>query len=103
MADILLTVGDHIRGDFIMQHPIRLTAIAGLMAGLFARAIACAGPESAAMTDVVVISGSRTDHASFDLPAAVDALDEARIRDGQVRVNASEALAAVPGVVAQNR
>jgi iron complex outermembrane receptor protein len=86
-----------------MQHPIRLTAIASLIAALFAPAIACAGPEDAAIADVVVVSGSRMDHTSFDLPAAVDVLDAARIRDGQVRVNASEALAAVPGVVAQNR
>ena len=37
---------------------------------------------------------------AFDLPAAVTALDRAAVADGQARVNASEALAAVPGVVA---
>ena len=82
---------------------MRLTTIAGLVAGLFSPLLAHAGPEGAAIADIVVVSGSRTDHASFDLPAAVDVLDAARIRDGQARVNASEALAAVPGVVAQNR
>jgi iron complex outermembrane receptor protein len=86
-----------------MQRPIRLNAIAGLIAGLFVPALACAGTEGDAIADVVVVSGSRIEHASFDLPAAVDVLDATRIRDGQVRVNASEALAAVPGVVAQNR
>src|SRR5207245_5926585 len=39
----------------------------------------------------------------FDLPAAIDVVDTSRIRDAQMRVNASEALAAVPGLVAQNR
>jgi len=52
---------------------------------------------------VVVVSGSRYEHASADLPAAIDILDAARIRDAQPRVNASEALAAVPGLVALNR
>ncbi len=53
--------------------------------------------------DPVVVSGSRIEHRSFDLPAAVTALDRAAVADGQARVNASEALAAVPGVVALNR
>ncbi|HEY0063420.1 MAG TPA: TonB-dependent receptor [Telluria sp.] len=53
--------------------------------------------------DVVVVTGSRIEHGSFDLPAAIDVVDAERIRDSQMRVNASEALAAVPGLVAQNR
>jgi iron complex outermembrane receptor protein len=84
------------------MHPIRLNVLAGLLAGLFSPMLAQAAPDGA-ITDVVVISGSRAEHASIDLPAAVDVLDGQRIRDGQVRVNASEALAAVPGIVAQNR
>jgi iron complex outermembrane receptor protein len=86
-----------------MQHQFRLNAIAGLIASLFCPIVASAEPEPAAFADVVVITGSRMDHASFDLPAAIDVLDAARIRDGQVRVNASDALAAVPGLVALNR
>jgi iron complex outermembrane receptor protein len=53
--------------------------------------------------DVVVISGTRNEHSSMDLPAAIDVINGERIRDGQMRVNASEALAAVPGLVVQNR
>jgi iron complex outermembrane receptor protein len=86
-----------------MQHQFRQTAIAGLIASLFCPIVASAEPEHEAAADVVVITGSRMEHATFDLPAAVDVLDAARIRDGQVRVNASEALAAVPGLVALNR
>ena len=85
------------------MHPIRLNAMAAMLASLFSPMPAHAAPDSAGIADVVVISGSRTEHASFDLPAAVDVLDTQRIRDGQVRINASESLAAVPGVVAQNR
>jgi iron complex outermembrane receptor protein len=53
--------------------------------------------------NVVVVTGSRTEHASFDLPASVDVVDASQIGAAQPRVNASEALAAVPGVVVQNR
>ncbi len=52
---------------------------------------------------MVVVSATRVGHPSFDLPAAIDVIDSARIQDGQIRVNASEALAAVPGLVVQNR
>ena len=51
----------------------------------------------------VVITGSRVEHSSFDLPAAIDVVDRARITEGQARVNASEALVAVPGITVQNR
>jgi iron complex outermembrane receptor protein len=53
--------------------------------------------------DSVVVSGSRVEHNSFDLPAAVDVVDASRIGADQARVNASEALSAVPGITVQNR
>jgi iron complex outermembrane receptor protein len=53
--------------------------------------------------DIVVISGTRVGHPTFDVPASIDVVDAARIGDSQMRVNASEALAAVPGLVVQNR
>jgi iron complex outermembrane receptor protein len=60
--------------------------------------------EGAVLTlDSVVVSGSRVEHNTFDLPAAVDVVDAARIGADQARVNASEALAAVPGITVQNR
>ncbi|MRW94916.1 TonB-dependent receptor [Duganella sp. FT80W] len=55
---------------------------------------------AAAETPVVVISGTRTERSSFDIPASIDAVT---VDDSQPRVNASEALAAVPGLVVQNR
>ncbi|MDM5181467.1 TonB-dependent receptor [Massilia sp. DJPM01] len=86
------------------QPPFRLNDIAAIVA-LSAAGMAAAAdaPASAPLADVVVISGSRVEHGSFDLAAAIDVLDAARIRDGQLRVNASESLSAVPGLVAQNR
>ncbi len=88
-----------------MHHPFRLNAIASLFAaGSTVLAPAARADEPVLpMADVVVVSASRVEHNSFDLPAAIDVVDAARIRDGQMRVNASEALASVPGLVAQNR
>lgn len=70
----------------------------------------CAGWSLAALADdvrnpmnVVVVSGTRAEHTSFDLPAAIDVVDAAQIGDAQLRVNASEALVAVPGIVVRNR
>ncbi len=82
------------------QPPFSLNAIAALLA--VSAPLAHAG-DTPALADVVVISGSRVEHNSFDLPAAIDVVDAARIRDAQLRVNASEALAAVPGLVVLNR
>jgi iron complex outermembrane receptor protein len=87
------------------QHPRKLKAVAALFAlGGAADAIATENEAaSAALMDVVVVSGTRAGENSFDLPAAIEVIDATRIRDGQARVNASEALASVPGLVAQNR
>ncbi len=52
---------------------------------------------------VVIVTGSRIEQDSFDFPAAVDIVDAQRINAAQMRVNASEALAAVPGLVVLNR
>jgi iron complex outermembrane recepter protein len=62
-----------------------------------------APPGSRELANVVVVSGTRSEHSSFYLPAAVDVVDADRIGAGQLRVNASEGLAAVPGLVVQNR
>jgi iron complex outermembrane receptor protein len=54
-------------------------------------------------TPVVVVSGSRIEHNSFDLAAAIDVVDAEQIRNSQLRVNVSESLNSVPGIVVQNR
>ena len=64
----------------------------------------CAEEQAAApVMDVVVVSASRNEHSSFNLPAAIDVIDAQGIGAGRMRVNASESLAAVPGLVALNR
>ncbi|GGC25475.1 TonB-dependent receptor family protein [Pseudoduganella buxea] len=68
-----------------------------------AAAFPFAGAYAQAINDVVVITASRIEHVSQEIPAAIDVIDASRIRDAQMRVNASEALVAVPGLVVQNR
>lgn len=78
----------------------RLSPVAALVALAFSQSAAA---EPAIALDPVVVSGSRVEHSSFDLPAAVEAVGADRIGADQARVNASEALVAVPGLTIQNR
>jgi iron complex outermembrane receptor protein len=85
-----------------MNQPFRLSAIASMFVAALAPMAAVAAAAGTPI-DVVVVSGSRMEHASFDLPAAIDVVDAARIGAAQMRVNASESLGSVPGLIAQNR
>lgn len=51
----------------------------------------------------VVVSATRVERDGFDLPAAIDLVPQAAIREGRPQVNLSEPLARVPGIVVQNR
>jgi len=51
----------------------------------------------------VVVTGSRTEVDSFDLPYAIDAVSVDPVRQGNLGVNVSEVLGRVPGIVVQNR
>jgi len=53
--------------------------------------------------DPSVVTGSRSASPSFDLPYSVDSIGREQISDGQLGINASEALSRVPGLVVQNR
>jgi iron complex outermembrane recepter protein len=53
--------------------------------------------------DPVVVTATRHDARAFDVPASVDIIEGAVIRDGQPGVNLSETLPRVPGVFAANR
>jgi iron complex outermembrane receptor protein len=91
------------------RHAVRLKAVAALFAaaplGAHAQgpATSTASADQPAPTSVVVVTGSRGEHLSFDLPASIDVVDADQIGAAQPRVNASEALAGVPGLVVQNR
>ncbi|MCH2864444.1 hypothetical protein K3V90_14810, partial [Listeria monocytogenes] len=80
-----------------MNHTVlRRTAIAAVCA---CWPLAALAEEIRDPMNVVVVRGPRAAPTSFDLPAAGDVVDAAQIGDTQLRVNASEALVAVPGIV----
>ncbi len=83
--------------------PSRLARPCHLVTLLAAAFSGLAMADAALTLDSVVVTGSRVEHNSFDLPAAIDVVDASRIGADQARVNASEALAAVPGITVQNR
>ncbi|MFO1313702.1 MAG: TonB-dependent receptor [Burkholderiales bacterium] len=56
-----------------------------------------------ATLDPVAVTATRREERSFDVPASVDVIDGATIRDGQPAINLSEPLVRVPGVFAANR
>ncbi len=64
--------------------------------------LALAQSEPATLAPVVVTPTRRSER-SFDVPALVDSIDGAAIRDGQPAINLSESLVRVPGVFAANR
>ncbi len=51
----------------------------------------------------VVVTATRVEQDSFDLPMAIDKVEKSAIQDSQLRMTLSESLARVPGITAQNR
>ena len=51
----------------------------------------------------VVVTATRTEQSSFDLPVAIDVVEKKDIQDGQLQMLLSESLIRVPGITAQNR
>ena len=76
-----------------------VAAIAGAISPAFAQSTSVAQ----VTLDPVVVTATRRAERSFDVPASVDSIDGATIRDGQPQINLSETLVRVPGVFAANR
>jgi iron complex outermembrane receptor protein len=74
---------------------------------LCAAAIADTAPEgtppSTFILEPIVVTATRVPEASADLPMSIDLVGQRAISEGQLQVNLSESLLAVPGVNAQNR
>jgi iron complex outermembrane recepter protein len=100
-------------------HPIRSRARAArrrrrttaALAGLLALAFGTVAAIPPATTDTsappqladVVVSATRVAERAFDLPVSIDSVDGRALRTGQLAVNLSESLGAVPGLSVQNR
>ncbi len=81
---------------------IRMSAGAAVI-GLCAGPAAADEPAATSTTAPVVVTATRVEQSSFDLPVSVDRVNQAQIQDQQLQVNLSESLARVPGIVVQNR
>lgn len=55
------------------------------------------------LTSPVVVTATRIEQNSFDLPVSIDVVDAEKIQEGQLQVNISESLIRVPGIIAQSR
>jgi iron complex outermembrane receptor protein len=71
--------------------------------------LALGGPARSAPADgaadlsPIVVSATRVEASSFDLPVSIDRVDQGEIERGQLQVNLSESLMTVPGVSVQSR
>ena len=72
--------------------------------------VLAAAPDSAPVADkapselaTIVLTATRVPESSVNLPVSIDRVDQPQIAQGQMRINLSETLDAVPGLSAQNR
>lgn len=64
--------------------------------------LAAHAAESRLTTEQVVVTATRTEQNSFDLPVSIDVISAEQMRAGQPLVNTSESLWRVPGIYAPN-
>ena len=50
-----------------------------------------------------VVTATRVEANSFDLPVSIDVVSKSNIQDAQLKMNLSESLIRIPGITAQNR
>ncbi|MGZ9031347.1 MAG: TonB-dependent receptor, partial [Burkholderiaceae bacterium] len=85
-----------------MLAPTRVLAAFAIAPVVFAPALAGAQPATTTL-ETTVVTATRTERAALEVPASVDVIDREEVRAAQWRVNLSETLARLPGVVALNR
>lgn len=79
-------------------------ALAGLLSAVLpALADDAVSQASSIIVAPVVVTGTRVEQNSFDLPMSIDVTDAEQIQEGQLKVNLSESSSRVPGVVVNNR
>jgi iron complex outermembrane receptor protein len=93
---------------FFMSHPClskrKIISLAVLSAlGTQFQAVADEASSAKIVTSPVVVTATRVEQNSFDLPVAIDVVEKKDIQDGQLQMTLSESLIRVPGITAQNR
>jgi iron complex outermembrane receptor protein len=86
-----------------LRRSVRGIAGAGTALLVVSTSHAQAPAEGASVRDTVVVTATRTEQSSFDLPVSIDAFDRSTIQDAQPQVNLSETLGRAAGVVANTR
>lgn len=82
----------------------KILSIAVLSAcGLTQHALAAESAEQKITLAPLVITATRIEQNSFDLPVSIDVIEKKDIQDGQLQMTLSESLIRVPGITAQNR
>jgi iron complex outermembrane receptor protein len=82
-----------------MNERIRLS---GALCAMLLSAASAQTVETQSLSPVVV-TATRSERSALDVPASVDVIERDSIRDAQLRVNLSESLGQVPGIVVLNR
>lgn len=83
--------------------PLALMATFGNMQASAEEAKNTADKDLVTIAAPVVVTATRIEQNSFDLPVAIDLVEKDQIQDGQLRQTLSESLIRVPGITAQNR
>jgi len=83
--------------------PHRFAAAAFALAAAPLAAQTGPGPGESATAPSIVVTATRSERNSFDLPVSIDRIDAEAIREGRPMINLSESLPRIPGVVVQNR
>jgi len=83
--------------------PLALMSVYGLSLSVSAEETTAPSTEKITITAPVVVTATRIEQNSFDLPVSIDSIDSEKIRDGQLQANISESLVRIPGIVAQSR
>jgi len=92
-----------------MAHRVTVSCPAALLAlgaGAFALPAGAetgSGQGESSGTPSIVVTATRLERNSFDLPVSIDRIDADAIREGKPMINLSESLPRVPGVVVLNQ
>lgn len=88
------------RPNFLFEPGLKPAAIAIFV---FASGAALAEEANEVRLAPIVVTPTRIEQSSFDLPVSIDAFTKDQIQQGQATVNLSETISHAPGVIANNR
>lgn len=79
------------------------TSIGACIAALAATTAAAQESARPPTPESIVVTATRTERSAFDIPVAIDVVSGEELRQHRARVDLSEGLGRIPGIVVQNR